>query len=590
MLSETRTCQNCKNQFTIEPEDFQFYERIKVPAPTFCPECRAQRRMTWRNERSLYKTKDARGTDVISIYAPGSPFTVYERDYWWSDEWNPLDFGLDVDFSKNFFVQFRELLERAPLPALFANTITDSGYVNHVGHMNRCYLTYASWQCEDVIYGEKIIGSKNILDGYVTNSSEYCYETIDCTGCNKLRHSQDCDQCIDSAFLYDCRNCQNCFGCVGLRNKSYHIFNKPYPKEEYIRLTEEYGAGRESIEKARAEFEALKRKRPRKFAHLLNTVDSTGDHCREIKVCRTCFDLVGPVENSKYAANGGLGLTDSYDGYGVGAGADLLYEGIDTGDRGSLEKFSVVVYSSRNSDYCFNCENSANLFGCVGLRKKEYCILNKQYTKEEYEALVPKLIERMNSNPYVDGKGRRYGYGEFFPTELSPFAYNETIAQEYFPMDKAAAEARGYRWKDADARNYEITKKAEELPDRIADADDGILKETVGCQHAGTCNHQCTTAFRIIEPELRFYRRMHVPLPRLCPNCRHYERLAKRNPLKLWQRKCMCAGARAESEKYANTATHFHGADACPNEFQTSYAPDRPEIVYCESCYNAEIA
>ena len=52
---ENRICQNCKKDFTIEPEDFNFYEKIKVPPPTWCPECRMIRRMNYRNERSLYK-------------------------------------------------------------------------------------------------------------------------------------------------------------------------------------------------------------------------------------------------------------------------------------------------------------------------------------------------------------------------------------------------------------------------------------------------------------------------------------------------------------------------------------------------------
>ena len=63
------------------------------------------------------------------------------------------------------------------------------------------------------------------------------------------------------------------------------------------------------------------------------------------------------------------------------------------------------------------------------MRNNSYCILNKQYTKEEYEALVSKIIEQMNTMPYVDKNGVTYKYGEFFPIELSPFGYNETVAQ-----------------------------------------------------------------------------------------------------------------------------------------------------------------
>jgi hypothetical protein len=52
MKEEMRQCQNCKNQFTIEPEDFAFYEKIKVPPPTFCPSCRFQWRLSFMNERA----------------------------------------------------------------------------------------------------------------------------------------------------------------------------------------------------------------------------------------------------------------------------------------------------------------------------------------------------------------------------------------------------------------------------------------------------------------------------------------------------------------------------------------------------------
>jgi hypothetical protein len=182
----------------------------------------------------------------------------------------------------------------------------------------------------------------------------------------------------------------------------------------------------------------------------------------------------------------------------------------------------------------------------------------------------------MNDMPYIDKKGRVYKYGEFFPPELSPFCYNETIAQEYFPLTKEQALEQGYRWKEKEERNYTIDIKNEEIPDNIKDIDESIVNKVIECNHKN-CNHQCTEAFKIIEPEYQFYKRMNLPLPRLCPNCRHYNRLSQRNPLKLWHRSCMC-----EKE------SHGHKGK-CPEEFETSYAPERKEIVYCEGCYNREV-
>jgi hypothetical protein len=35
----------------------------------------------------------------------------------------------------------------------------------------------------------------------------------------------------------------NCVGCVNLRNKQYHIFNKPYSKEEYAKKLVDFDFG-----------------------------------------------------------------------------------------------------------------------------------------------------------------------------------------------------------------------------------------------------------------------------------------------------------------------------------------------------------
>jgi hypothetical protein len=174
-----------------------------------------------------------------------------------------------------------------------------------------------------------------------------------------------------------------------------------------------------------------------------------------------------------------------------------------------------------------------------------------------------------------------------FPPEILPFAYNETIAQDYFPMTKEAAEAKGYRWKEPEAKTHKST--ISELPEDIKEVPESIVNEIIGCAHDGKCTDQCTRAFKVRIQDLSLYRLWGVPLPRLCPNCRHYERLRKRNPLKLWARSCQCAGKGDEAGKYSNTSVHSHGDGHCPNHFETSYSPERTEIVYCEDCYKAEV-
>ena len=81
--------------------------------------------------------------------------------------------------------------------------------------------------------------------------------------------------------------------------------------------------------------------------------------------------------------------------------------------------------------------------------------------------------------PYVTAKGIIYKYGEFFPSELSPFAYNESIAQEYFPLTKEEALAKGFTWQDSEARNYKIDIGNGDLPDNIKDVSDDILGKII---------------------------------------------------------------------------------------------------------------
>ena len=593
MNREQRNCQNCKESFVIDDQDFKFYEKIKVPPPTWCPGCRMIRRMIWRNERTLHKTvcqAPGHSEPMLSIFHPEDNFKVVDSKFWWSDDWSPLDYGRDYDFSKPFFTQFRQLLGTVPLLNLFSTNSVNSDYENHSHESKNCYLIFATVDNENVMFSRGSIHGRDSLDLLRTEKVESSYELIDCEECYRLFWSRDCVGCNDSYFLLDCKNCSNCIGCVGLRNSSYCIFNEQLSKEEFEKKKSAMNLGsRKSNEEIKTRLRELSKNFPRKYAHLLNTVNAVGDHLSYAKNCYKCFDLVGGSEDSRYVVHGGLNLKDSYDSYGIGIG-ELMYESIDVGLESSRILFEVVGRGGYDVFYANNCYQSNNIFGCVGLRNKQYCILNKQYTRQEYEKMIPKIIEHMNEVPYTDRKGRVYRYGEFFPPELSPFAYNETIAQEYFPLTKEEVIEKGYRWRDPETRGYKITKHPEDLPDNVKDTDDAILKETIACEHEGKCNEQCTTAFRIIESELQFYRKMNLPLPRLCPNCRHYQRLKQRNPLKLWPRKCQCAGRKSENRAYSNTGKHFHGENHCPNEFETSYSPEREEIVYCEQCYNSEIA
>lgn len=564
MASETKTCQNCHRPFTIESDDFGFYEKINVPPPTWCPDCRLMRRLAVRNERSLYNHQCGLcGKKIISMYSPDKPFPVYCSQCWWGDGWDPLQYGREYDFSKSFFQQFRDLQNTVPRPHVRSSNIVNSDYCNYFADGKNCYLCFGSIEVEDCLYGSPY-SSKYCVDTFLARECEYCYEAIDCEKLSNCMFVQDCSNSFNLVFCFDCKSCQDCIGCVGLHNKQYHIFNQPYAREEYQKKREEIVSGDSAkLEETEQAFNKLKLRIPHRFATVLQSTEVSGDHIVQSRRARQCFDTKRS-EDAAYCNR----MTDGKDSYDINYCEYLesCYEYLGFWKMKNSFFCNTCGESSdlQYSDFCSGCQN---LFGCVSLRHMSCCILNKQYSKEEYNTLVAKIKKHMGDMPYRTQSGIEYRYGEYFPVELSILNYNETIAQEYFPLTEERTKRKGYGWQPPVKRNYKITVQDNELPKKISLISDGILNEIIGCAHQGTCNQQCTTAFKITPSELQFYKRMQLPLPRLCSNCRHYERLAKRNPFKLWDRTCA----------------------KCDAPIKTSYAPDRPEIVYCESCYQQEV-
>ncbi len=370
-----------------------------------------------------------------------------------------------------------------------------------------------------------------------------------------------------------------------LRNKDFVFRNEQLTKETYHTKLKEIDTGsRTKLDALRREYEEMRKRALHKYVDIVKAVNSTGDALGNVKNAKNCFDGYD-LEDVRYGQRV-LQLKDAMDVSNTGLGSELMYEYVSGGAGERNLKFSIASSGAlQDCTYAGWCKSSSNLFGCFGMKDGHYCILNKRCSKEEYENLVPRIIRHMDEMPFLGEAGRVYRYGEFFPIELSPFAYNQSVAQEYFPLSREEIMSRGYHWCEPEVKNPAIDLSPEKLPDHIRDVKDEILKQTIGCAHEGQCPDQCTLAFRIVPRELEFYRTNNFPLPTLCPNCRHYERLRQKNPWKLWHRKCMC-----DYKTYQNSTKHTHHPEGrCPNEFETSYAPERKEVVYCEQCYNAEV-
>lgn len=556
MQTETRQCNRCKNDFIIDDWDFSFYEKMKVPAPKVCPTCRFKMRAVWRNETTLYSGQKCFMCDkaVVMMYNPKKGYKIFCSACWLSEKWDSRDYATDYNKDVPFFEQLNRLMLSVPKMSLYLSHSEgqniNSEYINFAGGCKDCYFCFNTSRGEGVMYSrgcrENCVHSSDLYFGISTN---LCYEGVNISKSSGVIYGQNVASCVDSQFILNGSGLINCFGCVNLRNKSNCWFNEQLAKEEYSERVKEFKGSYSKLEEVKKEFKKFCLKFPHRENHSLKSVDSVGDYLFECKSVKDSFE-VNNAENSGYLFSS-LGVKDSMGTIGYGKNSELLLEAVGTGfsskiiGSSALENCQDVLYS-------FFLKNSKNCIGCDSIKNAEYCILNKQYSKEEYENLKEHIIKELTDLGL---------HGLMMPPEIAPFAYNETIAQDNLPLNKEEALSQGFRWED----DVQLTKGKETLlpeniPDHINDVENSITKEILRCI-------DCKRNYKITEQELLFYKKMILPIPRKCFFCRHKDRIIRRGSFIFSDRAC----------------SH------CNKKIHTNLTKEIAPIIYCEECYRQEV-
>lgn len=552
MILMQDTCSTCGTPFVVTEREQKLYAMLDVPPPHDCFWCCQRHRISFRNARKLYRRKcDFTGEEIISMYAQDKPYTVYKADIWYSDKWDPLSYGYAFDFSRPFFEQFEELLLRVPRLALMNINPTNSPYCNVCEGNKNCYLVFGGDFNEDSLYISLGLHNRNVMDCDFSNENEQCYDMCDSNNCYGCRVTYDSKNCVNCAFVSDCVSCTECILCTNLTHQNYYIRNQGLSREEYLNQKTLLLNGTFSQHQRNwKEFLKLRGERIVKSTHSVSSQDCVGDYLVQSKNCLNCFsawrceDLTDVLlaYKAKDCVNCGFNGDDT----------ELCYN-LQTSVGAYQCTHSFGVFQSKFVDYSESIFNSQYIFGCTNLNKYQYCILNRQYTEEEFNTLRKKIINFMNAT----GE-----WGQFFPRRLSCFGYNESTACDFFPLSREDALAQEFLWRDNPEEEPAVKKivPAAELPDCIENISDEILDWAITCEVS-------SRPFKIIRQELEFYRLHRIPLPHLHPDERYLQRLAMRNSYRLWNRQCQ----------------------KCKKGIQTTYSPQRPEKVYCEQCYLNEV-
>lgn len=565
-IVETKKCLLSGKEFFSTNRDIDFYDKISpviggkkyaVPTPTLSPDERCRRRTIHRNESKLYNAKSAlSGKPVVTLYSPREDLKSVLREEWFSDQWNPLDYAREYRTDWVFFDQFSALQKPIPRAATVTVGNENSEFTTGTGYCKNCYLINSSEYCERCYYCKLIQSSKDIIDSSYIYESEMLYECFNCEKCFGCYYSTNSKNCRDCYFVKNCTGCRNCFMCTNLVNKEYHFKNQPLSKEDYKKkLAESKLSDISMVRKVQEYFHNYASTFPVKYAEILNSENCIGDFIINSKNCIECYD-VSDSENCKYVQLG-VEVKNMMDCSNMYIRPEWCLETLGTIEV-SNALYCLYVFHSRNllySEQCFSCQDC---FGCVGLRNQKYCIGNKPYSVAEYETTVGKIIDHMKSTKE---------WWEFFPASLSPFGYNESVANDYLPLTEKEAKERWFTWHDGENKNTYVGPFYSPLP--VEQYDEKIVgyetaQKNIDALLAGIIECEITKKpFKVIKQELVFYIENHLPIPTRHPDQRHKDRMSHRNPHELHDRVC----------------------SECRAAVMSTYSESRPEKILCEACY-----
>lgn len=517
------------------------------------------RRLTgFHNFTNLFKGRcAATGSPILQVYRPDSKFPVYSVQEWWGDGWDPLSFGRSYDFNRPMFEQFTDLLNCVPHPALqmTATTVQNCDYVNGVSYAKNCYLVFNSNNCEDCLYCLTVPQCTDCIDCSSCINCTLCSDCAAADNCYQLRHSFNCNNCRDSAFLWNCIGCQDCIGCVNLRQARFCLFNQQLTEKEFKEKSAELELDNYlEVERLWSVLFELALKSPQSSIRGHHLENASGDFLLHASYVEACFDgdeLQECVNCLKVRKS-----HDCLDQYTWGIGNELIYNSSRVGfDCQRVICCYHASFGCDNVEYSFFCKGCRNCFGCVGLRGKEHCVFNKQYSKDDYNTLRTRIIAQMNS------QGGSQSYGEYFPFELSRHPYNDSDAMLYFPLDQAKAAALGAAW----APELEETASANRadwssIPARTRDINEDLTTKTFVCSASGK-------PFRLTAKEFRCYKERGLPVPRRHWRERLIERQARINPPILHSQKCARSGQDIESTYLPERGWQVWEKNIYTNEF-----------------------
>ncbi|MFH1253542.1 MAG: hypothetical protein V1664_04405 [Candidatus Uhrbacteria bacterium] len=498
-----RTCVLTGEKWQMTEEEIGWYKKFNVPPLKISPLTHLKKLSAFfTNYQWWWHKNPETGKPVLSGYNPNSGIKVLPDSEWFAKDFSSIQ--LEPKFDQPFFPQFRQLQTTVPVNAsrnlkepenslaLTSFGDKDSYFVMACASINSFFgLNSKTENSALCIYADSVNDSYDVLHSSRIHN------------CKTIRESRDC---LNSAFLFDCRGCENCFGATNKRNKKYLFFNQQLTKEDWEKTVGTIDLGKRSIFlEYKNKFQQLLKTEavwPENFNE--NTVNATGEYITEATNIVDGFFVEKNCSNIYKCFVTPMGSTDSCFSGGVVGGNNCF--ACLTISFSSSCLFSSVLVRCQNCEYSFHCFNCENCFGCVGLQHKKFCILNRQYSEEEYWIELDKIKSAMLE---------RGEYGNFFPNSYAGSYFYESAAPNTFGCTPGEAKLFGVAEYDPNANGasgFSVFDPAtgrtiEQIPESIDDFD------TDHWANKPIFDPKINRQFSFLKPEIEFYKRLRIAPP-----------------------------------------------------------------------------
>ncbi|SRR5258708_14738408 len=292
-----------------------------------------------------------------------------------------------------FLAELKKLLSTVPKPPLHIVNSENIEFSDVISYSKNLYNCFDTHKTTDSFYCYDCFICDNCGDCDYPVESQFCYESVDPFKCFNCDYVNYCANLRDCMYCDGCWSAHDLFGCVNLINKSFCIFNRQLTEGEFREQVKKYKTW--PPEKVLAIVEELKKLYPMTQTIAAHNENSDyGNYIHYCKNCFMCFDAAHD-ENCGYLYDS-YGSKNSYDMTYGGNKADFSYEIVESPDIFNCD-FAVHTLNSQDSNYVFNCQGVKNCLGCVGLRHKEYCILNRQFSPEEYKQISNQILSELRA-------------------------------------------------------------------------------------------------------------------------------------------------------------------------------------------------